>query len=311
MDLEYLFRCLDSLTSQDISQACANEVLLVDSGDTPPDLLERLGVAYPWVSIHRVSPETDYYEAKMAGAKHVTGDVIFFCDSDCRYESGWLRNLLLPFSENDNIQIVTGETSMDITGPYSFAIALIWGFPRFSRRKELYKVSYYTANNVAFRREFLMRYPIPSELPTYRKKSAIHADEFRPRGYTIWKQDQARTIHPLPAKGLSEFFLLFLLKGHDWLIWHRLSGSSSVGDHRIAALRRDLVAFLRIAFRCTVRPLRNLLAALREDPRRVVFLPLALPIVLAAILILLSGSILTCFNDGFLFTYGVKKLEAD
>lgn len=98
--------------------------------------------------------------------------------------------------------------------------------------------------------------------------------------------------------------------GHDWLIWHRLSSDSPV-ERRcwVAALRRDLVAFLRIALRWTVRPLRKLPAALCEDLRRVVFIPLALPIVLTAILLLLSGSILTCFNSGFLFAYGVRKLE--
>lgn len=186
---EDLFRCLDSLASQNLSPTCANEVLLVESGDAPPDVLERLRVAYPWVSIHRVSPETGYYEAKMEGAKHVTGEVVVFCDSDCTYESCWLRNLLLPFSNNSDIQIIAGETSMAVTGPYSFAMALIWGFPTFSRRKELYESSYYAANNVAFRRDFLMQYPIPRELPIYRQNCAIHADEFRRRGYKIWKQD--------------------------------------------------------------------------------------------------------------------------
>ncbi len=50
-----------------------------------------------------------YYKAKMLGAQLVTGDVIVYCDSDCTYESNWLRTILATFSQGDNVQIVAGK----------------------------------------------------------------------------------------------------------------------------------------------------------------------------------------------------------
>jgi glycosyltransferase involved in cell wall biosynthesis len=308
-DFEDIFRCLDSLDSQDISPTNANEVLLVESGDAPPDLIEKLRVSYPWITIHQVGPETGYYESKMYGSRYVTGEIVVFCDSDGTYQPGWLKNLLLPFIGNSDIQIIAGETSMAVTGSYSLAMVLIWAFPPFSHREELYESHDYLANNVAFRRDFLIRYPIPSGIPIYRGNGMIHAAELRRKGYKIWKQPKALNIHPLPPKGLLRYFWHFLISGHDWFIWKQLSSSSPAGCKKSTVLLHNMVALTYGALGMFARPFRRLPAALRDEPRRLFFLPLTMLIILTSILLFMSGVVVTVLFPHFLLASAVKKLN--
>jgi len=308
-DLVDMSRYLDSLARQDLSATLAEEVLLIESGDIPPDVLEQLNVDYPWVSIHQVAPDTGYYEAKMEGARLATGEVVVFCDSDCKYEPGWLRSLLLPFCRGHDVDIVAGETSMTVTGPYSLAMLLTRSFPPFSHRTEPFETNGYAANNVAFRRNTLTRCPIRGELPIYRGNCTVHAAELRRMGHKIWKQPQARTIHPSPPKGLLGFFWRWLLSGHDMLLRYRLIGDMPSRPLRVKACRYDLTAVLRILYDGSLKPLRRLPAALREDHRRAVFLPIAAVVILASTFLFLSGLIVSWFNPNFLLARGVAKLE--
>lgn len=150
-ELEGFSQCLTALAAQDLSPENANEVLIVESGDVPADVIERLHADYPWITFRRIESGIGYYEAKMNGATLATGDIIVLCDSDCTYKSSWLRNILTPFSENPDIQVVAGETTTPASSPYSVAIALTYIFPRFSHQKVLSSSSSYFCNNVAFR----------------------------------------------------------------------------------------------------------------------------------------------------------------
>jgi len=309
-EFEKLSSCLDSLAHQDLPPNCANEVLLVESGNAPHDELEALIKSYPWISIHKVKPETDYYEAKTEGTRVVTGEIVVFCDSDVIYESGWLRNLLMPFSQNSDIQVVAGETSLSITGPYSLAMALTWPFPPFSDRKELYESSNYLANNVAFRHDFIIRYPIPSEPHIYRGSCAIHAAKLRRLGHRIWRQPQARALHPMPARGLSQYFWRHLLRGHDHLLQERLSRELSEKHPLKPSWYHDLMTLLKIISFGTMKPIRRLPADLREKPHSALFLPLTVCIILSSMLIVLFGHTVAYFRPGALLEHVVEKLES-
>ncbi len=208
---------------------------IIDSGDVPPEKLEQLREQYPWITVHQAPLGTGYYDAKMLGAKLATGDIVVYCDSDCIYEKNWLKNLLIPFAQNDEIQVIAGETTTQARGIYGSAMALTYIFPQYSGQTTLQKSSQYFLNNVAFRREFLqyflnnvafrreflLKYPIPLELGLYRGNCLIHAYKLRSSGYTIWRQPQAKATHA-PPSGLSHFFWRFLLIGHDYYWQNRL-----------------------------------------------------------------------------------------
>jgi glycosyltransferase involved in cell wall biosynthesis len=299
-----LDRCLATLAEQDVSPERANEVLLLDSGTARPSFLDDLRARYPWIEVARVGEDSDYYDAKRRGAELATGEVVVFCDSDCGYDPGWLRHLLAPFAQSGDVQVVTGETSTPIDGPYGVAMALTYIFPPFSTDTDPRSAPAYDTNNVAFRREFLLRHPIPSNLPMYRGNHVLHARSLRAEGHTIWQQPLARATHPLPG-GRSYFFWRFLLLGDEALTIARLSRASVDGDGRSSRPLGDALMCMAIAVGRIKRMLARARAVFSKDPRRLIHLPLAAPIAAVATLLYWVGLVTSLVRPGYLLSaYG-------
>lgn len=283
-DLKNLSDSLASLKNQEIPPTYAKEVLLIDSGDVPPGKLEQLREKYPWITVYQAPLGTDYYQAKMIGAIQASGDIIVYCDSDCIYEKSWLRNILAPFTLSKKIQVVAGETKVRGRGPYGTAMALAYIFPQYSRQNTLAETSQYFLNNVAFRRDLLVNYPIPSDLPLYRGNCVIHAQNLRSTGCAIWKQPQARATHA-PPNGLSHFFWRFLLIGYDYYWQEFLLSQAKVqeGYHDPnSGLKGKLNVFL------------DRIHKMVTDKRRHLFyLPFAIPIAAIALTLILVGYLMT------------------
>ena len=283
-DLKGLSKSLATLANQDISPTCANEVLLIDSGDTPTHILEHLCEQYPWIKVHHTLLGTGYYKAKMLGAELVTGEIVVYFDSDCIYQPNWLRSILTAFTEGEDIQVVAGETMTLSKGAYGTAMALTYIFPQYSGDKSLTPTAQYFLNNVAFRREFLLSNPIPTDLPLYRGNCVIHARNLQDRGYTIWKQSQARATHA-PPNGLSHFFWRFLLIGHDYYWQNRLlakAGDETSDRNPMTSFNGKLEVFSDRV---------NKMWA--NNPRQFMYLPLAIPIVIAALALIFTGYFIT------------------
>lgn len=304
--LDKLSQCLASLTAQDLSPVQAKEVMLVNSGAVPDDLLVQLRATYPWILVFTAESSVDYYEAKMLGASCTTGEIVVFCDSDVTYEPNWLREMLTPFSQEPDIQVVSGETTTPVDGPYGLAMSLTYIFPRFSYKPGLHESSSYDANSVAFRRDFLQRHPIPSGLPIYRGNGVLHYRALIRQGHKIWKNPTARAVHPLPD-GFSNFFWRFLLLGHEVFILSKLtSARREEWTPDLARFEwRDFVLGARIASGMMMRIGSRSYDVLAEDPRRLIYLPLAVPIVALATLLFFLGLSITCFSPN----YVLKRYE--
>lgn len=314
-DLRGLVKSIKALANQDPSPTCANEVLLIDSGDTPTDLLQQLCQQYPWIQVHYAPVGTGYYKAKMLGAELATGDIVVYYDSDCLYESSWLRTILSSFGQGQSqqtvaqghrtleksqasrsveVQIVAGETTTRGVGFYGTAMALTYIFPQYSGQKQLTPSNQYFLNNVAFRRQFLLQHPIPTNLPLYRGHCVIHAHDLRTKGYTIWRQPRARANHA-PPNGLSHFFWRFLLIGHDYYWQNRLlRGSSkrkptSFSDPTLSRVGGKLQIFYD-----------RLHKMLIDNPLHAVFLPFAIPVVIASAILIYIGYLITVQKPHYL-----------
>lgn len=300
-DLNGLSGSLASLASQDFSPTNANEVWLIDSGDAPVNLLEQLCEQYPWIKVHRVPLGTGYYKAKMLGAELSTGEIVVYFDSDCRYETNWLRNILTPFTQGDEVQIVAGETMTRGLGVYGTAMVIAYIFPPFSGEKSLTLTSGYFLNNVAFRREFLLKHSIPTELPLYRGNCAIHAHNLLEQGYTLWKQPQARATHA-PPSSLSHFFWRFLLIGHDYYWQNTLlaqTHATKSSDLRLAAALRYRNSMS--GFKGKVQVFCDRLSKmLAYEPRHLIYLPFAIPVAFIAAALVAVGYIMTSVKPSYL-----------
>lgn len=309
-DLDGLAQSLASLVKQDIPLTHANEVLIVDSGNTPAQLLTQLCDRYPWLKVHQAPPTTGYYKAKMLGAALATGQIVVYCDSDCAYESGWLRSLLVPFTDRSNIQIVAGETATRGVGFYGTAMALTYIFPQYSGEDALAPAAQYFLNNVAFQREFLLEQPIPTALPLYRGNCVIHANGLRRQGYTIWRQPQARATHA-PPSDLSHFFWRFLLIGHDYYWQQQLSASMKVNVKRLddsqpAPSDRDPTSSFKDKIAIFFDRIRQMF---QHDRRHRLYFLFALPIAIVSVLLIFAGYVITTRRPAYLLKSYARVLE--
>ncbi len=304
-DLAGLVNSLASLVHQDVSPAQANEVLLIDSGDAPPELLGQLCDRYPWIKVHLAPPATGYYQAKMLGASLATGEIVVYADSDCIYEPHWLRSLLTAF-QDPQMQIVAGETTTRGRGPYGTAMALAYIFPQYSGTTEVMPTAQYFLNNVAFRREFLLQNPIPGELPLYRGNCVIHIDQLQRHGHTIWLNPQARATHA-PPDGYSHFFWRFLLIGHDYYWQKELIPAVGKGPQVTGTDRDPTVSGFGEKLRVGGDRLSRLF---RNNPRHALYFPFAIPIVLAAVTLIAAGYWLTRLQPDYLLKTYDRVLEA-
>lgn len=299
--LSNLYQSLKSLAEQDISPKQANEFLIIDGGDAPPEVIEQLSATYPWITVKAV-PCTKYYEAKMLGARMTTGEIIVFCDSDCIYVSNWLRRILTLFQNNLSITIAAGETSTLIRNSYELAIALYYFFPRFSQQKSPYPSKHYFLNAVAFRRNFLMQYPLPIYTPLYRGNCALHTYFLcNFKGHDVWKHPKAQAFHEPPTPIFS--FWRFLLQGRDQVIkrniQQKVAGNIDLinyfrlQDNIKFSISQQAKGIILIILKFRILKWSRLISVLREDPRRITLLPLAFLYILWFESLYRIGSIVT------------------
>lgn len=307
-DIAGLARCLDSLAAQDLSLMQANEVSIVESGDVSKETIERLCRDYPFLTVRRIDADVDYYAAKMQGIALTTGEIVVLADSDCGYEPDWLRHILMPFARQPEVRVVAGETTTPVASAYELAIALVYIFPRFSDRVQLASSRGYFCNNVAFDRKFLIEHPIPTRLPIYRGNCTIHARSMQAAGYTIWQQPLARATHAAP-NGLTHFYWRFLLLGYDALAVSRLERQSSATERPTWQPLRDAIACGGIGLWKVKQVLYRCYTVFAEEPRRLVQLPLAVPIAIAAVVLFFAGLVLAYFRPHYLLA-NASNIEA-
>ena len=204
--------------------------------------------------------------------------------------------MLEPFATRDGIELVTGETTTDASGPYGVAMGLSYLFGRPSGDEGLQPASYYDTNNAAIRRDLLLGHPFPTGLPMYRGNHVIQARELVREGHMIWRQPRSTAMHPLPD-GPYAFFWRFLLMGDEAFTIARFTrppGSRSIRPVRDAILCAAIAGgrLKQMALRAP--------AVLAEDRHRMRLLPLAAPITGAATLLYWAGLLASYLRPGAL-----------
>lgn len=276
-DPEQLVASLDSIARQVPSPMLARGVVVLDSGEAPPALLEMLRERYPWISIERIPAGTDYGDQKAMAVSRVSGDILVFADSDCLYEPGWLASILETFATRPEIGVVAGETAVAITGPYTLAMALVFFFPRFSYETDVAPARGFYGNNVAFRRDVLLRCPFPAGLPIYRGQNVVYSRSLREAAIAIWRQPRARSVHSPPGGGAWSVLRRFFWTGRDTPRLVRLA--SPPPD---APFQGDFEPYDREGGRVR-KVIGRVRAIARQQPRMLLLFPLALPIALACV----------------------------
>ena len=301
---ENVLRSLASLNlNLSLSNLHASEIFFIHNGTVDSSLLKQVLTEFPNTTFLRVDKDHGYYEGRMGAAENSTGEIFIFCDSDCQYQPGWLVNMLEPFAADENAVVVRGETSMPVRNSYELALALEYFFPRFSGQGRLYSTDFYYGNNVAFRRQFLLRYRIPSNQPLYRSHCRLHSFMCVQQGFKILAQPRAQAVHePLPW---LFFIRRHMLWGHDSYRIRHLMNSYIVGQPKAVTARKSgigtriLGRSLTFA-RALVESIQRAVSVFKENPGRLVWLPLALPVVLTGRITFCLGYVLAALYPQFL-----------
>jgi hypothetical protein len=281
-DLSDLEACLDSIRAQHVSMPPA-ALLVINSGQVAATILDEVVRRYDSLTVHTSPTSLHYYDAKLAGARLASTDIVVFADSDLRYEQGWLAALLAPFAEPD-VDFVTGETRVAITGPYTFSVATTWLFPR---RYDAGPAPSLIANNCAVRREALLAHPFPQELPLYRTSITLHGRQLRQRDITI-RRVPALGWHA-PPHGAREWALRYLVSGADSV----LAGTWDVGAggalRRVDTTGRRARAWATSVARKLLSSVVRTQQAWAERPFTLFYAPVSLPLSLLALALFAGG----------------------
>lgn len=189
------------------------------------ELFKRLGVddSSPAFSLKAEGVRgKHYYDLKNEGVKLASGDIVVFLDSDVIPDDGWLANLVGPLYEDKGLKLIGGNTYIDCGGVYSKAFALSWFYKlRVHENHALVRNDLFHANNVAFRKEVIMKHPFP-DMPegVTRKSCVMLSRELEREGVPIWINTAAQVSHPAP-NGIHHFFVRALAEGRDTVLSER------------------------------------------------------------------------------------------
>lgn len=298
-ELENLQNTLSSLAA-DQWILLAKEVLLMDSGDVPPEMMQQVLAQYPWLRAIAMPAGVGYEDLKMAGASLATGEIIVIADGDCFYEKGWLQNLLAPFSD-PAVDVVGGHTEINSATAYGLGVKIAFSFAAADPENSgSYRTDRYHLNNVAFRKSVLQRVPIPSRLSCYRM-TGIHAARLKAAGCSIIRQPSARAVHA-PPNGFVHFVWRFLLFGHDAVIVPRLIAQ----DHQSAHSPDSSRTLRRMAPRWIKQCFTKFSQELRQKPRRLLDMPVSFIVFGVAISLQFAGAL-----GGLLFSKQLLQAMPD
>lgn len=269
IDPDELRACLSTLDRQGEVLRRADGVFVADGGTVPAALLHELTSRYPWLTIVRADAGTSYNALKLAGALETQSDIVVFCDSDVQYEAGWLAALLQAFHERPDADVIAGETTTPVRGPYTLAFALSFNFPRFSGESRLAASTTYWANNVAARRTTLTRLPLPDEPTMFRGQNLLHANRILAQAGVILRQPVARAWHSVlpPSEIMQRYYTL----GRDAAMIRAITTQESGRPH-LGAMAPD-----RSGTGVVGRLIDRLGQLKRSQPSALLWLPLALP----------------------------------
>jgi len=278
--VERLRTALASIAAQVPSPSEAEEVVLLEDGSLPRELLADVSRQHPWLRLQRVDAGLTYGDQKSISIAAPRAEVVVVADPDCVYEPGWLRAHLEAFASDAAVGAVAGETTIAIRGPFTLAAALFFFFPRFSGGTAPAPARGFYLNNVAFRRDVVERHPIPFGLPVRGGQNVIYSRLLESAGVRIARHPRARAFHA-PPEDLWMAMRIHFWTGRDTLRYDRLAAPRDPfsGDYEPYGPPRGRAGKLVLRLRDIAR----------EQPAMLAWLPVAAPIVGAVVASFLAG----------------------
>lgn len=176
----------DGLARQSVAP---DEILIVIDHNVDAATADALRRRYPQAKLVSAGAQ-NYFAAKNAGAAAATGDIVALLDSDCVPAPDWLAMLLARFEPG--VDGVAGHTRYS---GRSF-VARTLSIPDFAHvvEQDNGTASAMNINNVAFRRDVLLRHPLDARI---RRNGGCYFlfNQLRAAGARVVYEPRARTLH--------------------------------------------------------------------------------------------------------------------
>jgi hypothetical protein len=217
-----------------LDRLAPNPELVIVSGEALGDVTrEAIRARTPAgfeLGIH-VAEGLEYYPLKNHGARHASGDLLLFVDSDVLPDVGWLAHLLGSFGRPD-IHVVSGQTYVGPHDVLSRAFALGWTYELRDDSDTFEPCRKFYGNNVAFRAEVFPEGGFPPLGPRTRGASSLVREKLNHAGIDVWQNRRAAVDHPPPAD-LRHLVIRALAHGRD----HYMKDST---ERHLGGLRRSV-----------------------------------------------------------------------
>jgi glycosyltransferase involved in cell wall biosynthesis len=306
-DLE---RCLDSLDKQTLDIRKANEVWIMVGGHLEPADAELIRTKYPWTKFYQAETDATYLSVKKLGAEIATGEVVLFADSDVAYHPEWVEALMTERAKHAPIDVVASDSRVEVKSSYDLAMTAAWMIRTRKLGGPVVDSKSFPLNNFSIDRKTMAASKYDDGLPLFRGLLGFWQQGLKARGVKFHRIPRVMGFHLTP-NGVWEWFHRMLIFGADYVATadFRVMGNGTV-VHEPSFLRRAWHAVKWIGYRWAMsvfQPAR----AVKEDWSRLRFVPLAIPITLASLILVTAGSVITVFNSRFLYDRVVAFENSD
>lgn len=302
--IDDLIKSLDSLKLQTLPIEKANEVIVVIGSHVTKETQLRLHAQYSWLKLHKTKGELEYTQAKMAGAKVATGDIVVYADSDVRYQKSWLKNLLDVFVKYPDATVAAGETQMRIHSAYTLSLALCWMLNIWPTSPKTSKTNVFALNNFAIKRKVMLENPFPI-LTLYRGKITFWRKRLIDKGYIFYRTPGAMGHHA-PPSNLIDWWHRMIIYGADFVATadFTLNPDGTIKESRFLS-KRGLHLLLWIGMKIKQLVLHSI-RIVKQEPQNMRFFIMGIPLSFITIGVTLLGGIVTLFNRDYCY----KKITA-
>lgn len=300
---------LDSISPQIKKHKQVIETILVVGSHLSQKLQKQINSSYPWVKIVIEENGLEYTESKMFGAKKAKGEFLIFADSDMKYEESWLSSMIKAINKVDSQTIISGDTRLESDSSYKFSLNTMWMVQiNTDKIKDLTPYRHFPLNNFAINRKILLETPIPHKLELYRNKIPVWQQILDNKNYKVLRAPKTRGFHAPPNKFMDWFYRM-LIYGSNFVAFADFfvdkDNNIKTKDNKGGRVYRFA---LLIAWKLE-QIIVNTYKLLREDIKRLKYVPLATLISFVNLAVIIIGGAIAIFDRKYVFNK-VEKYEA-
>lgn len=213
---------LEALTKQTVAP---DEVIIVLDDNVEQHAADEVRRRYPYAKF-AASKQSNYFAAKNAGAAIAAGDIVALLDGDCQPAPDWLELILARLTPG--VDGVAGHTRY--VGRSLFARTLSVPDFAFVFEQDGGTSTGMNLNNVAFRRDVLLRHPLDARI---RRNGGCYFlfNQLRAAGGRVVYEPRARTVHGYA--GALTLLKKHFDRGYDGVTVYRLDDDGVLRGTRL------------------------------------------------------------------------------